>query len=272
VVLTARDYVDQVIVIDDGCTDRTALIAERAGAMVVRHDGNRGKGAAINTAFQHARETACGALVLLDGDGQHDPAYIPSLVQPVLDGEADMVVGSRFLEGGDGIPGYRIWGHRVLTMLTNLGSRVRLTDSQSGLRAFSPKAIEMLTFAEAGLSVESEMQFLGKAGGLRTMEIPVSMRYHGSAKRSPLAHGIQVLNGVVRLISSRFPLFFFGVPGLVMLGIGLREGWYVVEGYDTYGDFYIGPALIAVLLCIVGTLSLFTGVILYAVKSLVKAK
>ena len=270
VVLKAKDYVDQVIVIDDGSTDKTALVAEKAGATVVKHGSNRGKGAAVSTAFRHARDIGCRALVLLDGDGQHEPAYIPSLVKPVLDGEADIVVGSRFLKIKSSIPGYRIWGHRLLTFLTNLGSRVKLTDSQSGFRAFSSKAIEALSFAEEGLSVESEMQFLANEADLRVMEVPVSIGYHGGAKRSPLAHGIGVLNSIMGLISRRIPLFFFGVPGLVMLAFGLREGWRVVEGYNTHGDFWLGPALIAVLLCIVGTLSVFTGLILHTIKSFFK--
>ncbi len=270
VVLKAREHADQVIVIDDGSTDKTALVAEKAGAAVIRHDSNRGKGAAVSTAFEHARDLGCKALVLLDGDGQHEPAYIPSLVNPVLDGEADIVVGSRYLETESSVPRYRIWGHRVLTFLTNFGSRVKLTDSQSGFRAFSPKAIEALSFAEEGLSVESEMQFLANEADLRVAEVPVTIRYHGNAKRNPLAHGMGVLNSIVGFISRRAPLFFFGLPALVMLGFGVWEGWRVVDGYESTGSFWIGPALIAVLLCIVGALSLFTGLILHNIKSFFK--
>lgn len=270
VVLKTKEHVDQVIVIDDGSIDKTALVAEKAGARVIKHGSNRGKGAAVSTAFEHAAEIGCRALVLLDGDGQHEPAYIPSLVKPVLDGEADIVVGSRFLEIKSSVPGYRILGHRLLTFLTNLGSRVKLTDSQSGFRAFSPRAIEALSFAEEGLSVESEMQFLANEADLRVMEVPVSIGYHGAAKRSPVAHGMGVLNSIMGLISRRIPLFFFGVPGLVMLAFGLREGWRVVEGYNTYGDFWLGPAMLAVLLCIVGTLSVFTGLILHTIRSFFK--
>ena len=270
VVLKARDYVDQVIVIDDGSTDRTILVAEKAGAKVIKHDRNKGKGVAVGTAFQYAREIGCKALVLLDGDGQHEPAFIPSLIKPVLDGNADMVVGSRYLNIKSSIPGYRTWGHRLLTFLTNLGSRVKLTDSQSGFRAFSAKAIEALTFAEKGLSVESEMQFLANEAGLRVTEIPISIGYHSKAKRSPLAHGIGILNSIVGLISRRIPLFFFGVPGLIMLAFGLWEGLRVIRGYNTYHDFWLGPALIAVLLCIVGALSLFTALILHTIRGFLK--
>ncbi|MFC1848304.1 glycosyltransferase family 2 protein [Chloroflexota bacterium] len=270
VVLKAMDHVDQVIVIDDGSDDRTAQVAEKAGATVIRHDSNRGKGAAVSTAFKQAREMACKALVLLDGDGQHDAVAIPSLIKPVLGDEADMVIGSRYLEATNEVPRYRVWGHRVLTFFTNLGSRVKLTDSQSGYRGFSAKAINALSFVEEGLSVESEMQFLANEAGLRVIEVPVQISYHTGARRNPISHGVGVLNSILGLIGKRFPLLFFGVPGLVMIGFGIWEGWRVVEGYNAYRDFYIGPALIAVLLCVMGALSLFTGLILYTIRSFFK--
>jgi glycosyltransferase involved in cell wall biosynthesis len=270
VVLKTKDYADQVIIIDDGSTDKTAIMAEKAGAKVISHGSNKGKGAAVNTAFRYAKNAGCKALVLLDGDGQHDPAYIPDLVKPILDDKADMVVGSRYLGIRSSIPGYRVWGHRVLTSLSNLSSRVKLTDSQSGLRAFSTNAMEAFSFAEEGLSVESEMQFLVKESGLRTIEIPISVGYHGKAKRNPLTHGMGVLNGILGLISRRIPLFFFGVPGILMLAFGFWEGFRVIQGWNTYQAFYLGPALIAVLLCVVGALSLFTGLILHTIKSFLK--
>jgi len=270
VALKTKDYVDRVVVIDDGSTDKTAMVAEKAGAIVISHGSNKGKGAAVRTSLEYAKKVGCKALVLLDGDGQHDPAYIPSLVKPLLEDKADMVVGSRYLEIKSRIPRLRKWGHRVLTFSTNVGSRVRLTDSQSGLRALSPKAIQAFSFVEEGLSVESEMQFLANDASLRVTEVPISIGYYGRPKRNPLAHGMGVLNSIMGLISRRIPLFFFGVPGVLMLAFGLWEGWRVIQGWDTTHSFWLGPALIAVLLCVVGALSLFTGVILHTIKSFLK--
>lgn len=270
VALKTKEYVEQVVVIDDGSTDKTAMVAERAGAIVVSHGSNKGKAAAVSSAFDYAKKVGCKALVLLDGDGQHDPAYIPSLVKPVLEDKADMVVGSRYLQIRSHIPRVRKLGQRVLTLFTNVGSRVKLTDSQSGFRAFSTKALGALTFAEQGLSVESEMQFLANDASLRVMEIPITIGYYGRTKRSPLAHGAGVLNSIMGLISRRIPLFFFGVPGVLMLAFGFWEGWRVIHGWETTHSFWLGPALVAVLLCVVGALSLFTGLILHTIKSFLK--
>jgi len=270
VVIKTKDYADHIVVIDDGSTDKTAQIAEKAGAVVLKHERNYGKGVAVRTAFEYAQEIGCEVLVLLDGDGQHEPAFIPSLVEPILAGDIDMTIGSRYLAIQNSIPGYRNWGHRVLNLFTNIGSRVKLTDSQSGFRAFSLKAINALSLIEDGLSVESEMQFLAKEAGLRIKEVPVSIKYHSPSKRSPVAHGMGVLNSVMGLIGKRLPLIFFGIPGLIMLAFGLWNGWRVINGYNTYSDFYIGPALVAVLLCVVGSLSLFTGLILYTIRSFFK--
>jgi glycosyltransferase involved in cell wall biosynthesis len=270
VVLKALDHADRVVVIDDGSTDRTSNVAHKAGATVVHHERNCGKGAAVRTAFDYAKTTGCAVLVLMDGDGQHDPEFIPFLIEPILSSDIDMAVGSRYLDIKSTIPSYRIWGHRVLTFFTNLGSRIKLSDSQSGFRAFSPKAINALTLAEDGLSVESEMQFLANESGLKIQEIPIVIRYHGNHKRSPVTHGMGVLNSIMGLISRRLPLVFFGIPGLVMISFGIWEGWRVVDGYNTYGHFYIGPALIAVLLCVLGALSLFTGLILYTIRSFLR--
>jgi glycosyltransferase involved in cell wall biosynthesis len=270
VVLMTREHVDEVVVVDDGSTDETARVAELAGARVLAHETNKGKGIAVNTAFDYAKKSGCAAMVLLDGDGQHNPVDIPRLLRPVVDGSADMVVGSRFMEVKSDTPGYRVWGQRVLTLFTNVGSRAALSDSQSGFRAFSARAIGTLTFGEEGLSVESEMQFKAKEANLRLAEVPINVAYYDRAKRSPVAHGMGVLNSILGLISRRIPLLFFGVPGIAALGVGLWEGWRTATLYQSRGEFYLGPALIAVMLCIVGILSIFTGLILHTIKSYVK--
>lgn len=203
----ASKYVGQVVVIDDGSSDRTAAVAASAGALVIRHEVNRGKGMAVNTAFQWAKENGVQAVVLLDGDGQHNPAEIPVVLKPVLEDEADVVVGSRFLDKKSPIPKYRALGLRVLTFVTRLGSGIKLTDCQSGFRSFSRRAVDVIRFTRGKVGdVECEMQFLIKENHLRVTEVPIVVSYNGRARRSPVVQGVGNLLTVLHLIAKRrFP-------------------------------------------------------------------
>lgn len=268
VVLKAREYAGTVVVVDDGSTDATAPIAEAAGATVVKHVSNRGKGAALDTGFKSAAELDPTAVVILDADFQHHPRELLRLLEPVLEGEADIVVGSRYLEGKTDVPRHRVWGHRMFTWVTNVTSGVRLSDSQSGFRAFSPRALQAIGFSSEGFAVESEMQFLAQEHGLRIAEAPVSALYQDGPKRSVVAHGLLVLNGVLRLIGQYRPLLFFGVPGALLVLVGLGWGVHVVRVYQRAQQLAIGYALMSVLLFILGGLSLFTGIILHSVRAL----
>lgn len=263
VVLRAREFVDQVIVVDDGSTDETARIAEAAGALVVRHEVNKGKGMAMNTAFQWAKENGAQVMVMFDGDGQHDPVQIPAVLKPVLEGKVDVALGTRFLDIRSDIPRYRTIGQRILTFITNMGSGVKITDTQSGFRAFSRKAIEVLFFSQKGVGdVECEMQFLIKENDLKMAEVSISANYDGKAKRSPVAQGLRNVNAVLSLISERRPLVFFGLLGLVLVILSVIAGSKVLSIFSAGGGLAIGTALISVLLLIIGVLSIFTAIIL----------
>lgn len=268
VVLKTRQYVDQVIVVDDGSTDETAAIAEQAGASVLRHERNQGKAQALNTGLRHARSLRPRAVILLDADGQHDPAAIPALLAPIEAGAADMVVGSRFLGVPSKIPRWRVFGQRALTVATNVASGTALSDSQSGFRALSPRAIERLVFRpEGGFSIESEMQFLVHQHSLSVQEVPVVVTYHEPAKRNPFGHGMQVVNGILALVSQHRPLFFFGVPGMIILTLGIALGVVVVDTYNTYAELAVGYALISIFLSLVGLQTVFTGIILHTIRA-----
>lgn len=268
-VLQARNY-GTVVVVDDGSSDKTAEIARAAGATVLRHEANRGKGAALNTGFKYVNTLVVDVVVTLDGDGQHRCKDICSVVAPILAGEADIVVGSRFLKEKSRIPPWRIVGQHALTWATNFSSGAHLSDSQSGFRAFSSSILMMLNFDTQDFSVESEMQFLAQERNLKLIEVPIKVLYEEPAKRNPVYQGLQVINGIVRLVSQHRPLFFFGGGGLVVLLLGLIWGGYVVDIYYRLRVLAIGYALISVLLTIIGAVALFTGLMLNAVVTLVR--
>lgn len=271
VILRARKYAGTIIVIDDGSGDGTAEIAEAAGARVLTHPQNRGKGAALNTGFEYARaHTDAEVIVMIDADGQHNPDEIPVIVEPILDQSADVVVGSRFLDIKSDIPRWRQFGQHALTIATNIGSNSSITDSQSGFRAFSRRVLEVFRFDSRGFSVESEMQFMVQDVGLRVKEVAITCLYEEPPKRNPVKHGAEVISGLVQLAGQYRPLLVFGGAGIVVLAGGVLMGLYVVQIYNQAGVLATGYALISVLLSAIGMTAFSTGVILHSVVGLIR--
>lgn len=270
VVIAARNYVDLVVVVDDGSSDHTAQIARQAGAVVLRHTQNQGKAAAVNTGFSYLRDLEPGAVVMLDGDGQHSPQDIPVVLGPVLAGEADLVIGSRFKDVKSDIPLYRQVGQHGLTLTTNLASGVWVGDSQSGFRAFSAKALKHFSFSQGGFSLESEMQFLAGELGLRVVEVPIHVTYAEPPKRNPISHGMQVLNGILHLVGQTRPLLFFGLSGTVVFLAGLSLGLHVTRIFMQTGQLAIGYGLITVMLCVIGVVLIFAGIILHSILGMMR--
>lgn len=270
VVLRTRQFADRVIVVDDGSSDRTAEVAELAGAEVLRHPLNRGKGAALKTGFESLNGSAI--IVTIDTDGQHDPADIPRLVQPILRGEADMVNGSRYLNGDKkDTPFYRRVGQKVLDTATNFDSGLSVTDSQSGFRAFAANAKGAFRFHQNGLAIESEMLADAAAAGLRIKEVAIGVRYDvGTSSEHPVAHGVRVLIKVLHDMELRRPLYYFTVPGILMAGAGILMGLEFLQVFAQGGSLMYGPTLLMVLLTLVGSFMALTGVILHSISRIMQ--
>jgi glycosyltransferase involved in cell wall biosynthesis len=184
VVKGASEYVDHVIVIDDGSSDDTRELAEEAGAVVLHHPRRLGVGAAVASGLARANDLGATAVVQVDGDGQHEAASIPSLLAPLGVG-ADLVVGTRF-ELGFEMGRVRRWVLAVFARLVSYRLGTRLTDPTSGFRAFSPRAIEVLTpvFPLKYLSDTVEVLYIAADHGLRIATVPVSMNARASGKPS----------------------------------------------------------------------------------------
>jgi glycosyltransferase involved in cell wall biosynthesis len=199
VVRRTASHVDAVVVVDDGSADGTAAAARAAGAQVRQHSTNLGPGAAARSCLHVGRELGAGVLVTLDGDGQHDPDEIPAVVAPVLAGEADVVIGSRFLGGYNNVARYRRFGIDVITFLYNAGARVKITDGQSCFRAYSRRALEMLHITEDGFGFSVETLIQARNAGLRIAEASISCIYHEeSHSMNPVLHGVGVALMVVK--------------------------------------------------------------------------
>jgi glycosyltransferase involved in cell wall biosynthesis len=265
IILQARQYVDEVIMVDDGSTDNTARIAELAGATVILHNQNRGYGAAIQSILAEAKKRNSDVLVLLDADSQHNPNEIPSLIKAVSEG-FDLVIGSREAQK-DKTPYYRRIGQKVLLRSTRLASKTNISDSECGFRAFSQRAISELELKASGMAVSSETIVRAAEKNLRITEVPISNIYTmDGSTLNPIRHGIEVLSRIIAMILQRRPLFFFGLAGGILLVAGLIIGIRVLNIAATTGVLAIGSTILTSLLIIAGILSIFTGIILNALS------
>lgn len=192
------EHVDEVIVVDDGSSDKTSEVAIGAGARVIKHSVNLGKGEALQSGFKAIGNDSI--IITIDGDGQHNPSEIPDLVRPIIEDGADLVNGSRYMNGPEeNTPAYRRVGQKVLDIATNISAGTKVTDSQSGFRAFSSKSKNVFRFKDTGFGIESEMLVDAAEAGLKIVEVPITVRYDldGSTK-DPITHGVGVLFNIAK--------------------------------------------------------------------------
>ena len=265
VVLKARRYAGEVVVVDDGSSDDTAETATLAGAHVIRHARNLGKGMAIRSAWLYARERELEAFVLLDGDHQHNPKDIPRVVEPILAGNADVVLGVRWGKTS-GMPLYRRIGKRALDYATATATKNgMLTDSQCGFRVFSSRALKVIEPTDNGLSIESQMLVEAQERDLRIHEVTIDARYDiAGSTLTPGKHGTSVLGRIVTLVSEKRPLLFFGVSGAMFLLVASVIGAIVLQTYYSTNphQLAIGSMFIVVFCGIIGIVTIFIGVTL----------
>ena len=153
IITKLKKITNSIIVCDDGSSDMTADISRNLGAIVIKHDKNRGYGAAINTIFRKAVEIESDVLVTFDADGQHRIEDIPKLLIPIEKNRVDVVIGSRFLKNESDVPNYRKIGIKVITQVTNASIKKKLTDSQSGFRAYNRNVLSQISPSDTGMGL-----------------------------------------------------------------------------------------------------------------------
>lgn len=271
-VLTAQQFADEVVVIDDGSADNTVEIVEQTDATLLEHEDNQGKGQALKTFFEYARASDHESFVVLDGDGQHLPDDIPAVVEPIEEGAADLVVGSRYLEDDSAgeTPFHRRFGQQVLDYLTFGSSGTKLTDTQSGFRAFSPEAIETLSIETNGMGVESEMIATAQDSALTIEERSIDVRYDGIDGQTfnPVRHGLGVAMFLVQSIRDRHPLLFYGVPGAVLAGAGVVSGL-IASGDEDAADSR--RLFVSMVLTVVGLVGILCGLVLNRIANTISS-
>lgn len=257
VVLQTGRFVDKVIVCDDGSTDMTAEIAERVGARVVHHRQNEGYGAALKSAFLEALAFDPAVVVSLDADGQHDPREIPSLVEPILKSQADVVIGSRFVEGGNGASGYRKAGIESVNRMASGVAGVDVSDTQSGFRAYSGRAISSIApmMLEQGMGASLSILMKAKKEGFKIVEVPSLIEYNTggkTSKKNPISHGAGLVMSMIRLVTEGRPILYIGVPGMASFLVGLAAFFQVVVIFNSTRQLAVGTALLAIAAILVG--------------------
>ena len=265
-------HVDKVIVCDDGSVDNTAKVAEANGAEVVRHEKNYGYGAALITLFDRAREKNADIMVTLDGDGQHIPEFIPRLIAPLSYNGIDVVIGSRFLESDSNVPGYRKTGIKIITAATNLNSEIKVTDAQSGFRAYSKRAIQAIHPTEYGMAASTEILTKVVNKGLRLVEVPVVVSYDTTHSKSAVPHGVEVLMNVLKYISVKHPIPFYGFPGIALIIVGSVLGLQFLDVYLNKGTIFAGTLLGSIVTFLAGTILTMTAILLFTMSTLLRER
>ena len=263
----------KTIVCDDASKDSTVALSEKLGAIVVKHSHNRGYGAAIQSLFSKAKELDADVLVTIDADGQHDFLDIKKILAPIIEQNANLVIGSRFLEKKSNMPKYRELGIKTLTKITNTAQKTNLSDSQSGFRAYDKTAINVINPTEEGMGISTEILIKASDAKLKIFEVPIIVSYEGNTStHNPTAHGLSVLSTTIKIISIKHPMLFYGFPGLVFFGLGLIFTVLTLSTFSETRTIVTNQALLAIGSILVGLVLIMTSVILTSVISVIRER
>ena len=212
--------------------------------------------------------------ITFDADGQHRIDDINSVINPIREKVADIVIGSRFLDKkSEDIPNYRKFGIKLITKVTNLSIKEKLTDSQSGFRAYSKKTLEQISPADNGMGVSTEILIKSSNLGLTIAEVPIKVNYEGeTSTHDPVSHGTSVILSTLKFTSIHNPLKFYGIPGIIFLIIGFTFIGWTIQIYSIEQEIITNISLIGIGCIILGSVLLMTSIILFSIVTVVKEK
>ena len=274
IITKLKKITDSIIVCDDGSSDLTGEIARELGAIVISHPKNMGYGAAIRSLFLKATELDLDGLITMDADGQHRIEDVNSVFGPINDEVADIVIGSRFLDKkSEEMPNYRKVGIKIITKVTNLSIKEKLTDSQSGFRAYSKKALQKVIPSDVGMGVSTEILIKASNLELKVAEVPIKVHYDvDTSTHNPVSHGTSVILSTIKFTSIHNPLKFYGIPGIIFLIIGLGFIAWTIQIYAVSQQIITNVSLIGIGCIVLGAVLLMSAVILFSVVTVVGEK
>ena len=271
IITKLKKITDTIIVCNDGSSDLTGEIAAELGAIVINHEKNKGYGSAIRSIFLKARELKFDNLLTFDADGQHRIEDVKSVLKPIENEQADIVIGSRFLsKKSDEMPNYRKMGIKLITKVTNMSITEKLTDSQSGFRAYNKKVLENIIPTDEGMGVSTEILIKASKLDFKIAEVPIKVNYKGkTSTQDPVSHGTSVIISTLKFTSIHNPLKFYGIPGIIFLGIGLGFIAWTIQIYSTHQEVITNVSLIGIGCVVLGAVLLMTAVILFSLVTLI---
>mgnify|MGYP001147675427 FL=1 len=272
IIVKLKKIYDEIIVCNDGSADLTGEIAENLGVIVINHKQNLGYGAGINSIIKKSKEIDTDILVTFDADGQHKVEDVKKVIEPIKNGDADLVIGSRFLsKTKEKIPEYRKIGINIITKVTNAGLKKKITDSQSGFRAYSKDLISKLDISDMGMGISTEILIKTNSLGFRITEIPITILYEGkTSTQNPISHGTSVLFSTIKYTSIEHPLKFYGIPSLIFFVIGLSFTFLSIDYYMEVGRINPNITIVAAGTTAIAVILLVASVLLYSLANIVK--